>query len=91
MVLDVAPFLVRFWYIPGLNHLAGSGDMDESRDGSRIVYPKWPEALTLVHLIHMFAVTHAETQWGGPVALELARFRKLNVGKQQRKTRTDKM
>ena len=59
------------------------GSTAHSKRVSRIVYPKWPEALTVVHLIRMFAVTHAETQWGGPVALELARFRKLNVGKQQ--------
>ena len=41
-----APFLVRVWYIPGPNQLAGSGDMDESRGGSRIVYPRLLPTLT---------------------------------------------
>jgi hypothetical protein len=58
-----APFVVRFWYIPGLNHLAGSGDMDESRGGSRIVYPKLLATLTESDLIGQFRLAPEERTW----------------------------
>src|SRR6266481_6030661 len=66
--LDVAPFVVRFWYISGLNHLAGSDDMDESRDGSRIVYPKLLATLTESDLISQFRLAPEERAWAGTAA-----------------------
>jgi hypothetical protein len=66
-VLNVAPFVVRLWYIPGRNQ-SGSGDMDESRGGSRIVYPKLLATLAEADLVSQFRLAPEERAWAGTVA-----------------------